>query len=166
MDNKLATIQQNLAAAQAQFLALLAHHSPDSLHRQIDSEPWTPAVIMLHMCEARTHYAADVGRLLDTDFAAVVGRSTDDPRRLAQIAAAAAGTATAATIGERLEVTFAEMMSVLARVAAADLDRPVTLARPGFAGMRLAEFLDTFLVGHHQMHVAQLSAISNEGSAG
>ncbi|MCB0009197.1 MAG: hypothetical protein KDE04_22180, partial [Anaerolineales bacterium] len=63
MSTPLVEIRQALMVSQAEFLALLARFQPETLHQQIDNEPWTPAVILLHMCEAREHYTADVGRL-------------------------------------------------------------------------------------------------------
>ena len=91
MSTPLVEIRQALMVSQAEFLALLARFQPETLHQQIDNEPWTPAVILLHMCEAREHYTADVGRLLASNFKARVGRATDDPQRMTEIAAAATG---------------------------------------------------------------------------
>ncbi|MCA9986391.1 MAG: DinB family protein [Anaerolineales bacterium] len=161
MSTPLVEIRQALMVSQAEFLALLARFQPETLHQQIDNEPWTPAVILLHMCEAREHYTADVGRLLASDFKARVGRATDDPQRMTEIAAAATGVATAEQIEGRLRDSFARMMRVLDGVQEADLDRPVTLARPGFEDLRLAGFIGRFLVGHHQMHVNQLTALTD-----
>jgi len=156
------TIEEIAAAltqSQEGFLALLEQFSQESLHKQQATEPWTPAVIMLHMCEARAHYAGDVNKLVDSDFTEVVGRSTDDPGRLAMIARAAAGSIESDAIRTQLLSSFAEMMAAVHRVEATMMNRPVQIVRPDFPDMTCADFLTRFLVGHHRLHVDHLAAL-------
>ena len=63
-----------------------------------------------------------------------------------------------APLGEVLSALIHDTDLNLSVESDVDLDRPVTLARPGFDGLTLAGFINRFLVGHHRLHVAQLTA--------
>jgi uncharacterized damage-inducible protein DinB len=151
-------MKQALVESQQAFLALIATIAPAALYAPVGEEGWAAGAIMLHISEAREHFAGDINTLVDSTFADTIGRGLTHPGRLAAIEAAQKGEVAAAGIRSRLEESYATISAALDRLSQSDLERSITNRNPKFGVQPLWDFIGHFVVEHDATHVKQVQA--------
>jgi uncharacterized damage-inducible protein DinB len=147
-----------LLESQQAFLTLIAIISPASLYVSIGDDGWAAGAIMLHISEAREHFAGDINTLVDSNFADKVGRGLTHAGRLAAIESAQKGEVDAAGIRKQLEESYATLTAALDRLSQDDLERTITNRNPKFGAQALWDFIGHFVVEHDANHVKQVQA--------
>ena len=166
MSAKMALSEINAAmlASQTGFLSLLDETAEAMLYQILAGDDWPMGVVLLHLSEAREHFASDIENLAVSNFAAPVGRTLTHEGRLAAIAAAAEGSLSKANIRARLAESHDTMMTALSRLQEQDLGQTITNQNPKFGEQPLWEFLGHFVVEHDRLHLDQAKAVSEEAT--
>ena len=149
-------MKQALVESQQAFLALIATIAPTSLYVPVGDDGWAAGAILLHISEAREHFAGDINTLVDSNFADTIGRGLTHPGRLAAIEAAQKGEVAAAGIRSRLEESYATLTAALDRLTQDDLEQAITNRNPKFGAQPLWDFIGHFVVEHDVNHVKQV----------
>ena len=145
-----------LAQSQRNFLNLLDRADETALYQNADAEGWTPAMVMIHISEARGFFADELKTILASP-GATVGRTIEDPHRLQTIADH--GRDSPQEIRRRLETSHETVIDALSGVG--DDDLTLTCQYVNRGSLTLAEFIQRLLVGHDKTHVQQVKELLN-----
>lgn len=151
-------MKQALVGSQQAFLSLIDSMTPASLYTPVGDDGWAAGAIMLHISEAREHFAGDINTLVDSNFADEIGRGLTHAGRLAAIEAAQKGEVDAAGIRLRLAESYATITTALDRLTQDNLEQTITNRNPKFGVQPLWDFIGHFVVEHDATHVKQVQA--------
>lgn len=151
-------MKQALVGSQQAFLSLIDSMTPTSLYTPVGDDGWAAGAIMLHISEAREHFAGDINTLVDSNFADEIGRGLTHAGRLAAIEAAQKGEVDAASIRLRLAESYATITTALDRLTQDNLEQTITNRNPKFGMQPLWDFIGHFVVEHDATHVKQVQA--------
>ena len=143
------------AALDIQLRELAARVPADALARDPGGEEWTLAQLLAHLGEFPGFFADDLGAWLDAATIAPpvpVGRTLEHPVRLAAVAEARR--ADLAVLRADIDVAFAALAAVLARLDDAHLT--ATTHNRTYGAEPLTTYLDRYVLGHKAAHVTQL----------
>ena len=149
-------MKQVLVESQQAFLSLIDSIVLASLYVPIGDDGWAAGAIMLHISEAREHFAGDINTLVDSNFADEIGRGLTHAGRLAAIEAAQKRDVDAAGIRLRLAASYATLTAALDRLTQDDLAQTITNRNPKFGAQPLWDFIGHFVVEHDVNHVKQV----------
>ena len=160
----LSEMKAAMRATQTDFLALLDDLSAGQLSRKLAPDGWSVGVVLLHLSEAREHFAADIENLVASNFAAAAGRTLAHEGRLAAIALAEGETPNKSNIRTRLAESHQTIMAALNKLQEKDLNQTITNQNPKFGVQPLWDFLGHFVIEHDRLHLAQARAAGEEAA--
>jgi DinB superfamily len=141
------------------LLEVAAELDPALLHHAPADGGWSAAQVMAHLREFPQFFAGELSRWLE-DRGAVVGRTHEHWRRLAAVAPArTAGTDHEALLAG-MRCAFSELGFALERLRDADLT--ATTINVKYGAEPLTAFLERYVLGHKEGHLAQLRALKEE----
>lgn len=124
------------------------------LARPGGAEHWVAAEVAAHLAEFPLFFAAEIDRWL-ADRSVTVGRTHDDERRLAAVAAA--GGLDHAAAQAAVASSFAVLAAALGRLGDGDIRAATHNVKYGEEP--LSAFLDRYVLGHKSGHLEQLRAM-------
>lgn len=150
----LAGILENLNQTQQAFLGFLNQAKADILYRHPADEDWTPAIVLVHIAEARQFYTGEVQKVLATP-GVPMGRTVEHPARLQNIENH--GQDPIDDIRRRLITSHENLVKVLSQMSDEDLQIKGEHVVSG--PQTLGAFIQRFLVEHDHIHVEQVKAL-------
>jgi hypothetical protein len=120
----------------------------------VTGERWTGSQVLAHLVELLGYWPGEAERVIDAaDPATEFGRSTKDPARLAAVA-----DGRIAEVGPLLDQATARIAAVADWLDGLDEPRLRAVGHHFRRGpMSVAQLVETFVVGHVEEHVAQVS---------
>jgi uncharacterized damage-inducible protein DinB len=145
----------DLRESQQALLAVLDTADPSLLYAHPDPEGWTLAEVLVHIAEARTFFAAETAKVIETPGASM-GRTIDHPDRLRNVAEN--GQNPPGLIRQKLIASDQRVADLLATLSDAQLQ--ITGQHVKYGTQTLGHFIHHFLIEHDQAHVRQAQALA------
>ena len=146
-------IKTQLQATQAAFLDILAQADDATLYGR-NGDEWTLAETLVHIAEARTFYAEEIGRL-HANPGITIGRGLTHAGRTQQIIDH--GRDSSADIEAQLTTSHNRVNATLAKMQDSDLSTIIG-GHETWGDHTLGEFIGRYFVAHDQLHVQQAQA--------
>ncbi|UZT96025.1 DinB family protein [Chryseobacterium fluminis] len=150
--NALQSTQENFLKLSSQSLLI------EKLYTKPSPAEWSCGIVLWHIGEARTFFANEIEKVLHhTDLP--IGRTMDDPVRLANIKEADIVQPSIDKILDRLEKSYSKVTTIFKNLKPSDLEIEIQHMNPKFGLMKLVDFIDHFIVEHDHIHLAQIDRI-------
>jgi uncharacterized damage-inducible protein DinB len=141
--------------SQQAFLTVLDSAEPSLLYARPDPEGWTLAEVLVHIAEARTFFADETAKVIETP-GAVMGRTIDHPGRLQNVAEN--GQNPPDLMRHKLIASHQRVAELVATLSDAQLQ--ITGEHAKYGTQTLGHFIQHFLVENDQAHVRQAQALA------
>jgi hypothetical protein len=152
-----AEVRERNAELDVELMEVAAGFDAAGLAAAAPDGGWSAAQVMAHLGEFPHFFAGELRRWYE-DRDAVVGRTHEHPVRLAAVAPGSAAGAGRDALLEGMRSAFSTLAAALEPLQDADLTAATNNVRYGVEP--LSAFLDRYVLGHKEGHLAQLRALA------